>query len=69
MQRPASSLQWKVPCGLCHPHSQSLLWSLCQWHQHSKQWYRNSLVAQWLRLCTSSAGGVGLIPGQACCSP
>ena len=24
-----------------------------------------SLMVQWLRLCTSSAGGLGLIPGQA----
>ena len=24
----------------------------------------NSLVAQWLRLCASNAGGTGLIPGQ-----
>ena len=24
----------------------------------------NSLVVQWLRLCASNAGGVGLIPGQ-----
>ena len=23
-----------------------------------------SLTVQWLRLCTSNAGGVGLIPGQ-----
>ena len=25
---------------------------------------RTSLVVQWLRLCTSTAGGEGLIPGQ-----
>ena len=24
----------------------------------------NSLVTQWLSLCTSTAGGMGLIPGQ-----
>ena len=24
-----------------------------------------SLVAQWIRLCTPNAGGLGLIPGQA----
>ena len=27
-------------------------------------WVETSLVVQWLRLHTSSAGGVGLIPGQ-----
>ena len=26
--------------------------------------HRTSPVAQWLRLCTPSAGGQGLIPGQ-----
>ena len=25
---------------------------------------RTSLAVQWLRLCTSNAGGIGLIPGQ-----
>ena len=31
-----------------------------------------SLVVQWLRLCASTAGGVGLIPGgedPTCCAP
>ena len=27
-------------------------------------WPRTSLVVQWLRCCTSTAGGKGLIPGQ-----
>ena len=38
----------------------------CPWTEEwiKKMWYRTSLVVQWLRLCTSNAGGVGSIPGQ-----
>ena len=31
--------------------------------------WRTSLAVQWLRLCTSMAGGVGLIPGQGTKTP
>ena len=34
------------------------------WSGPLKTQVRTSLVVQWLRLCTSNAGGAGLIPGQ-----
>ena len=34
------------------------------WHESRTQGQMTSLVVQWLRLCASNAGGMGLIPGQ-----
>ena len=39
--------------------------TLFPWNlDYSKGKGRTSLVAQWIRLCSPNAGGLGLIPGQ-----
>ena len=32
-------------------------------HTHTQTHFKNFLEVQWLRLCVSTAGGMGLIPG------
>ena len=51
-------------------HPIPYLWNVCSAHcSHSGSHFQGhrlgtSLAVQWLRLCASSAGGVGSIPGQ-----
>ena len=45
-----------------HPHLAGFLHTYLTKLKTAKIW--TSLVAQWLRLCTSTAGGTGSIPGQ-----
>ena len=46
---------------MCNHHH---ILSLEHFHRSKKETLSTSLVVQWLRLCTSTAGGTGLIPGQ-----
>ena len=45
-----------------HGVVKSQMW-LSDWTTTRANWFRTSLVAQWLRHCASTAGGVGLITG------
>ena len=43
--------------------------SLIEMSGHKKEGCETSLVLQWLRLCASTIGGTGLIPGQGTKDP
>lgn len=58
------TLQWLLLVLICFPISSvySKIYTQSKW-SILKRFIGNSLAVQWLGLCTSSAGGLGLLPG------